>query len=301
MKKVVAVVVTYNRLLLLKENVDALLNQSYKSLDIMIIDNASSDGTEEYIKGLKNKNIIYINTGKNLGGAGGFSFGVKEALKRKYDYAWLMDDDTIPYNDSLDKLVDGANVLKDKFSFLNSYVEWTDGNPCYMNEPRIKNSEWFKNSKYLKNNLLNVLSCTFVSVLVNLDIAEKAGIPIKEMFIYGDDHEYTERLNRYEKGYMAFESRVLHKMKVNSGFDIINVPAERISRYYYDARNRFYRAKKSGAREVIINILWYTYIKFKILFSSKDHRLKRIWVTIKGFYAGIFFNPKIEYVKRLSK
>ena len=65
MKKVVAVVVTYNRLLLLKENVDALLNQSYKSLDIMIIDNASSDGTEEYIKGLKNKNIIYINYRQN--------------------------------------------------------------------------------------------------------------------------------------------------------------------------------------------------------------------------------------------
>ena len=50
MNKIVAVVVTYNRKELLEENIKALLNQSYENLDILIIDNASTDGTEEVVK-----------------------------------------------------------------------------------------------------------------------------------------------------------------------------------------------------------------------------------------------------------
>ena len=51
-KSVAAVVVTYNRKQLLKECIEALLAQKAKHLRIFIIDNASTDGTEEYVKGL---------------------------------------------------------------------------------------------------------------------------------------------------------------------------------------------------------------------------------------------------------
>ena len=57
--KVVAVVVTYNRLDLLKENINALLAQKYNDFDIMIIDNASTDGTEKYVRSIENKKINY--------------------------------------------------------------------------------------------------------------------------------------------------------------------------------------------------------------------------------------------------
>ena len=45
---------------------------------------------------LTRKNVKYINTGSNLGGAGGFSFGIKQAVQQKYEYLWIMDDDTMP-------------------------------------------------------------------------------------------------------------------------------------------------------------------------------------------------------------
>ena len=81
-KKVVAIIVTYNRKELLRECIEALLNQDYKHCDILIIDNASTDGTREYINSVvDNKKVIYINTGSNLGGAGGFNYGIKEAYK----------------------------------------------------------------------------------------------------------------------------------------------------------------------------------------------------------------------------
>ena len=77
---VAAIVVTYNRKTLLVENINALLSQTRADkLDVIIIDNASNDGTYDEIKPLldSNNNLYYTNTGDNLGGAGGFSYGIK--------------------------------------------------------------------------------------------------------------------------------------------------------------------------------------------------------------------------------
>ena len=65
MKKCVDIVVTYNRKQLLEENINALLNQTYQNHDIMVIDNASTDHTDEMLKNYQDK-ILYYNTGKNL-------------------------------------------------------------------------------------------------------------------------------------------------------------------------------------------------------------------------------------------
>ena len=63
-EKIIAVVVTFNRKKLLAECLNALLAQSVNNLDILVIDNASTDGTKEYISNIvsKNENVIYCNT-----------------------------------------------------------------------------------------------------------------------------------------------------------------------------------------------------------------------------------------------
>ena len=78
MNKVAAVVVTYNRIELLKECLGALEKQNYPC-DILVVDNASTDETEKYISLIKSKydNLYYKNTGANIGGAGGFNFGMR--------------------------------------------------------------------------------------------------------------------------------------------------------------------------------------------------------------------------------
>lgn len=48
MNKIIALVVTYNRKNLLKENLEALLKQDYSEFDILVVDNASTDGTKEF-------------------------------------------------------------------------------------------------------------------------------------------------------------------------------------------------------------------------------------------------------------
>lgn len=96
MNKYAEVIVTYNRKKLLKENIEALLNQTFKDHDILIVDNNSNDGTKEMVAEIQDKRIKYYNTGKNLGGAGGFAFGLRKAIELGYLYAWIMDDDSIP-------------------------------------------------------------------------------------------------------------------------------------------------------------------------------------------------------------
>ena len=50
--------------------------------------------------------IIYFNTGKNLGGAGGFQYGLKVAHSLGYKFYWLMDDDTFPEPGALKALIE---------------------------------------------------------------------------------------------------------------------------------------------------------------------------------------------------
>ena len=118
MNKIVAVVVTYNRKELLEENIKALLDQEFDQFDILIVDNASTDGTEKVVKKYESKKLKYMNTGANLGGAGGFNFGLRQAIEKNYDYCWLMDDDTIPTKTALKSLVNKTEILKDRKSVV---------------------------------------------------------------------------------------------------------------------------------------------------------------------------------------
>lgn len=127
-KSIAVVVVTYNRKVLLKEALEAIANQNVKDIKVLVVDNASTDGTKEYIaEALTDSRFSYLNTGANLGGAGGFNFGIKEAVKLGCDYIWIMDDDCIVHKDSLEKLLQFAKEKNDDFGFLSSVVKWTDG------------------------------------------------------------------------------------------------------------------------------------------------------------------------------
>ena len=91
MNRVATVVVTYNRKELLLENIKSLMQQTkFKEQDIIIIDNNSTDGTYDALhQHIANKDIIYCNTGANLGGAGGFNYGMRYAVEAGYEFVGL--------------------------------------------------------------------------------------------------------------------------------------------------------------------------------------------------------------------
>lgn len=298
-KKVIAVVVTYNRKELLKEAIEALLMQSYKNLEILVVDNASTDGTKEMItKNYTEKGIHYYNTNNNIGGAGGFNYGISIAMNLGCDYLWLMDDDTIAENDSLDNLISAASVLNDDFGFLSSYVKYTDGTFCLMNRQRVDRFDWINDCDLLDNGLLRLERATFVSFFVRSEVVKNVGLPIKEFFIWGDDTEYSYRISKKYKSYFVKDSIVVHKMKNNlntNNKSLLEDESERVERYYYNFRNKFYISKKNGTTDIIKNILQFIQINILLLLKCKKKKWSKIGFIWKGFVSGVFFNPKIEY------
>ncbi len=297
-KIIYAVVVTYNRKKLLKENIVALKNQVYKNFKVLIIDNNSTDNTYEYIKDELTSDIEYINTKKNLGGAGGFSFGIQSAVQRGADYVWIMDDDTIPEKEALEELVKTTDLLNGEFGFLASKVLWKDREQiCLMNKQAISD-DWIYNLNYLTYELIKVKVTSFVSCFINRKAIMDVGLPITEFFIYGDDVEYTTRISSKYQSFLVNKSVVIHKIENNISIHISQVDKSRIFRYKYMYRNGVYIAKKKGIKEFFKTNLRAIKAIGTVIKKSKDSKIKRISTIVSGIISGWTFNPKINYVEK---
>ena len=300
-----AIVVTYNRKTLLLECIEALKNLKETKCDILIVNNASTDDTEETIKPMVNDGLLYVNTGKNLGGAGGFNYGIRYAIENyNYKYLWLMDDDTIVTDTALLELYKAKDLLNDDFGFLSSKVLWIDGNYCLMNKQKLDLYNWDESHKYIKNGLIRINGGTFVSCFFKTDIAKEVGLPIKEFFIWNDDMEYTERISDIYKypSYYVDNSIAIHKMNSNTKKAFLyEEDKKRIDRVFYSYRNEFYTRRRKGFVGVVKHTSKAFLYMIKCLFLSKKYRFRRVWTILKGYCAGLFFFPKIEYVGENKK
>ena len=292
MKRVAAVVVTYNRKELLEECIDALLHQTYNDCDIIVVDNASTDGTQEFINQKYKNLVIYQNTGSNLGGAGGFNYGVKTAYTLGYEYFWLMDDDCIVDADSLSVLMNTANELNDDFGFLSSRVLWKDGSLCKMNIQKISYKQKIDENIV---GLKKIIMATFVSFLVKRTVVEAVGLPISDFFIWADDLEYSRRISKNHNCYYVFNSKVTHKSKSNIGSDLAIDETGNFSRYRIAYRNEYYLFRNEGLKGKLYYFTKRMYHRIKIIRNGKNvsEKLKVISNAIKegkGFY------PQVEFV-----
>lgn len=288
--KTIATVVTFNKIDMLKECLESLLHQTQEVDKIIVVDNGSTDGSREYLKEIKNEIIIPIYSERNLGGAGGFNLAIKSAMTYSPDYIWVMDDDTIPNKDSLGNFYDSIAILKGEFGFLSSNVLWVDGTPCLMNIPKVS-KDW--NSK-ASIGLIKLDSASFVSMLINSNIIKEIGYPISDFFIWGDDVEYSTRISKLKESYLVSDSIVIHKMNENTEVNIMKENKDRIDRYFYDIRNKFFIARRSGNKAVIKYILKTILLAFKVIFNQNKYKLKKLKIILKGFLYGCVFNPRIE-------
>lgn len=286
--KIAAVVVTFNRKEYLVKNIEALLAQVNAPMDILIIDNASTDGTEETIRHYMDAGqILYENTGENLGGAGGFNFGIRRAYEAGYDAIWIMDDDTYPHPDALEKFLQADKDLNGMYGYLAGKVLWKDGSWCEMNTPKYKGG--MAEGKYKQ-----IVQSSFVSMFIPRKSVATYGLPIKEFFIWGDDVEYTRRIALREPSYLVEGSQVLHDTKNNVGSNIV-YDDERIDRYRYAYRNEMYIALHEGWKRRVYQQLkiWYHIAKILLKSSQKKRKIRLILSASKE---GKTFNPSIEYI-----
>lgn len=288
-RKTIAVIVTYNRIELLKQCLNAVLSQDGADCDVLVVDNASMDGTADFLreKIRSDARLHSLHLPENRGGAGGFSAGISEAARRGYDTVWVMDDDTIPKPDALQILQNADRKLREKnidYGFLSSTVLWTDGTLCKMNrQHRLQRK---RTAKYPR-----VDTATFVSLLIPRNAIETAGLPIADYFIWGDDKEYTLRLAKRFPCYHIVDSLVTHHTETNAGSSIYADEKERISRYFFAYRNDLCTAKRQGAQAVFVYLAGWLLNAARVLLFAKDGKLKRLQMMFMGLLVGLVYDP----------
>lgn len=121
MSKVIAVILTYNRQDLLQLCLAAIYSQTCICDQVIVVDNASDDNTQEMLSKLDYSNLKVYLLSQNVGAAGGFNAGFRLAYKEGADYIWMMDDDVIPEPFALQRLIEADNTL-DKNGIDRAYL-----------------------------------------------------------------------------------------------------------------------------------------------------------------------------------
>jgi rhamnopyranosyl-N-acetylglucosaminyl-diphospho-decaprenol beta-1,3/1,4-galactofuranosyltransferase len=269
MEKVVAVVVTYNRQQLLAECIDALRSQTRAVDKILVINNGSTDNTENWLK--KHADIEFV-TQSNLGSGGGFNKGIKLAYEKNYDWIWLMDDDGLPKEDALEQLLEGA---EEKLCLRNCAV---------INKEDKKSFVWktgdFLTIAEVKDPIIKNFAHPFNGTLLHKKIIEKVGLPKKELFIWGDETEYYYRIIKKNKIPFYTKSTSIHYHPASAYSYKTDWNYHNNWKMYYYVRNRFEILKSKYSKNVVVPFVMY--LAFLAVFSciiitfQKTNKIKKL-------------------------
>lgn len=232
------VVVTHNRKELLKECIRSIESQTVSASNVIIVNNASNDGTNEYLNALKVKckdiNYDIVELGQNIGGAGGFAKGMDIALKKSVNCVLLIDDDAVLDSRYMEQVLMARrdNIEYKAFAgtvMVNGVIDVNHRRNISKYGMLLKecSRENYENKTFVCD------IASFCGMVVNTDIIKNIGLPHAEYFIYDDDLEYSLRINEYSRFLVVPSAFLNHKVKT---------VVEKYRRYgwkdYYGIRNR---------------------------------------------------------------
>lgn len=217
--RVYAVVVTYNRKKLLIECLRALAAQTHRLEGVLVVDNASTDGTLELLReqGLdEGLPVDYLRLERNGGGAEGFHYGLAMALATQAEWIWLMDDDCEPPPTSLAELLAADRAGDPDTAALVPIVRTPEGEVMPLNRGWLR-PRWFLSPlvgltpEDYERSEREVEFSSLVGPLVRASTARQLEPPRRDMFIWFDDLEYFSRLGRKGRIWLIPASVMVHK------------------------------------------------------------------------------------------
>ena len=237
---VTAIVVTHNRADELKLVIRALQAQTVNLRSILVIDNASSLPATDILKEFIGVEVIRSET--NTGGAGGFAFGLGEALKLDSEWIWMMDDDAVPRPNALAALVAAATLLPITTGALCSAVYEFDAlAPMHRRTfGKYFGLELSIPTQEYGNRYCEIDTGSFVGFMVRSVAARAVGLPNADFFLSYDDTEYSLRLKSHLWSvWLVPGSKIDHLRGVGSRLRGVAFSAK----HFYNIRNRLHTAR----------------------------------------------------------
>lgn len=292
--KLFALVVTYRNPGSLKKCIDRLLLQSDYIHKIVVVNNASKDVTESYLESIKEKvECIHLKT--NTGGAGGYHYGLKYCVEKGADWIWCVEDDILS---SRNFAMEFKKLFSDKQEDLENIGFFYPRVISIMNRHKLDGNVFPKQPPQQVANLQVLEKAQFAGCLLNAVAIRKAGLPLKEFFIYYDDWEFTSRL--IKKGFTGLFVEnlfVWHNAdEIRQSQPYLNRRKQDIWKHFYGIRNELYILRKRNfvtfIRPFLYNLF---YIPFLILTKRKEDKFYVAFNWVKWTLKSIFLKTYVGY------
>ncbi len=237
---VIAVVVTYNRLGLLKRNLSCLRRQTVPLASLVVVDNGSTDGTGAWLDGQEGLDVIHQ---ANVGGAGGFHAGMEHACRRGGDWIWCMDDDVFPRPDCLEHLLayaghEEVGILAPR-RILDGRIYTNDFLSFNLSDP-FSSLYSGRLAKMEVDGPVEISGTAFEGMCVRGEVVRRVGLPNKELFIFCDDTDYCLRAVAAGYKILYVPSALMDKEKFFSGDTWGERNRKKKWKRFYQVRNSSY-------------------------------------------------------------
>ncbi|WP_332237869.1 glycosyltransferase family 2 protein [Sporolactobacillus sp. KGMB 08714] len=293
---VAIIIVNWNAYKDTLECLKSLGKLTYNNFYVFIVDNGSTDCSFEILKGfIESENnfslmIELIRSEKNLGFAGGNNLAIKKAYNQKFEYIWLLNNDTIVDTKSLSLLVDyidrnkQVGIVGSKIYYYGSNVIWfaggefnqTSGKTIHLGMKEVDKGEF--------NSVEEVDYITGCSMLFRSDLINDIGYMREDYFLYYEETDYNIKAKRHGwKIVYVPDSIVYHKVSGSSGGE--NDPSPFVA--YYKIRNGYWICKRNFSGTHIISFCYMLYKSFKLFVKIFAKNQPQKWKRIHCIYSGV--------------
>lgn len=286
---VCSVVVTYRRKELLREALQGHLSQTRPFDKVLVVDNASNDGTLEMLA-TEFPHVEVLALPSNEGGASGFYHGVQWACNHQFDWIWLGDDDAIPQPTALEEMIKEVH-RQQKQAVVGRIV-----NPNFT--PQIRVLQFFhENDRFFKKHFhgLEPDNIVYVANLAGFMINRKRLMEVGnirlDFFSQCDDLEWSLRISGEDGIAYARNAIIVHKDHVIQlerkvfGRTITAVDKKSLWKQYYGLRNTIivYKLHHKPYLWHAIKVVAKNVLK-RPLFGDNLLNFRIFW---KGFWDGV--------------
>jgi GT2 family glycosyltransferase len=293
---IASVTVTWNPGRVIEGHIRALLRQTHPLEEIVVVDNASVDGTAELLKREFPK-VTVLAESRNTGIAGGLCAGLEYSCAKRHDWIWLFDQDSVPAPTALEELLNA----------LTSICEGGNEIGILASLPVDPGSGTEHRGLLWRNRLIPLPAerarepiCFVDSVissgsLIRRDVVTRVGLPRRDFFIDFVDHEYNLRIRKMGYKIAMVRASVLYH-HLGDVYRVRNFPLgdfrmrsrEPTWRHYFMSRNEAFTVWRllGNTRSRAFLLTRFLRRAASILWYDRD-KLAKLRMHLTGFADGL--------------